>query len=80
MRPTGVVRGFGGAVGNTPLILLEKLSAATGCRIYGKAEFMNPGGSVKDRTARGILADAIGSGLPFASSWLILRAVRCTAG
>jgi len=43
--------GFAGAVGNTPLIRLEGLSAATGCEILGKAEFMNPGGSVKDRAA-----------------------------
>jgi cysteine synthase A len=44
-------RGFAGAIGNTPLIRLEGLSAATGCEILGKAEFMNPGGSVKDRAA-----------------------------
>ncbi len=48
-------RGFSGAVGNTPLIRLNKLSAETGCEILGKAEFMNPGGSVKDRAARGII-------------------------
>ena len=43
--------GFAGSVGNTPLIRLEGLSAETGCEILGKAEFMNPGGSVKDRAA-----------------------------
>jgi cysteine synthase A len=43
--------GFDGAVGNTPLIRLEKLSAQTGCEILGKAELLNPGGSVKDRAA-----------------------------
>ncbi len=48
-------RGFSGSVGNTPLIRLNKLSAETGCEILGKAEFMNPGGSVKDRAARGII-------------------------
>ena len=37
-----------GAIGNTPLIKLRRASAATGCTILGKAEFMNPGGSVKD--------------------------------
>ena len=37
------------AIGNTPLIKLERASAATGCTILGKAEFMNPGQSVKDR-------------------------------
>jgi cysteine synthase A len=50
--------GFVGAVGNTPLIRLERLSAETGCEILGKAEFMNPGGSVKDRAAAAIVADA----------------------
>jgi cysteine synthase len=44
-------KGFAGTVGNTPLIRLEGLSAATGCEILGKAEFLNPGGSVKDRAA-----------------------------
>jgi cysteine synthase A len=43
--------GFAGTVGNTPLIRLEGLSAETGCEILGKAEFLNPGGSVKDRAA-----------------------------
>ena len=51
-------QGFAGAVGNTPLIRLEKLSAATGCEILGKAEFLNPGGSVKDRAALYIIRDA----------------------
>ena len=50
--------GFVGAVGNTPLIRLERLSEETGCQILGKAEFMNPGGSVKDRAAAAIVADA----------------------
>jgi cysteine synthase A len=44
-------QGFDGTVGNTPLIRLEGLSAETGCEILGKAEFLNPGGSVKDRAA-----------------------------
>ncbi len=43
--------GFAGTVGDTPLIRLEGLSAETGCEILGKAEFLNPGGSVKDRAA-----------------------------
>ncbi|MEL6597926.1 MAG: cysteine synthase A [Pseudomonadota bacterium] len=46
------------AVGNTPLIRLRKASEITGCEIYGKAEFMNPGQSVKDRPALGIIRDA----------------------
>jgi cysteine synthase len=52
------VEGFVGAVGNTPLIRLKGLSEATGCDILGKAEFMNPGGSVKDRAASAIIAAA----------------------
>jgi cysteine synthase A len=50
--------GFGGSVGNTPLIRMRGISEETGCEILGKAEFMNPGGSVKDRAARAIVADA----------------------
>src|ERR671937_653009 len=46
------------AIGNTPLIVLERASAATGCRILGKAEFMNPGQSVKDRAARQMILEA----------------------
>ncbi len=45
-------------VGNTPLIRLNHLSDATGCEILGKAEFMNPGGSVKDRAALGMIVEA----------------------
>ncbi len=55
--------GFMEAIGNTPLIRLKGASDATGCDIYGKAEFMNPGGSVKDRAARGIIQHAEASGL-----------------
>lgn len=47
-----VYDGFVEAVGNTPLILLKGASKRTGCKIYGKAEFLNPGGSVKDRAAK----------------------------
>ncbi|HSS29292.1 MAG TPA: cysteine synthase A [Usitatibacter sp.] len=50
--------GFEGAVGNTPLIRLARLSEETGCEILGKAEFLNPGGSVKDRAALYIVRDA----------------------
>jgi cysteine synthase A len=46
------------AIGNTPLIKLERASAATGCTILGKAEFLNPGQSVKDRPARQIILEA----------------------
>ncbi|SVC27028.1 uncharacterized protein METZ01_LOCUS279882, partial [marine metagenome] len=51
------------AVGNTPLIKLHKASELTGCNILGKAEFMNPGGSVKDRAAKAIVLDAEAKGL-----------------
>jgi len=50
--------GFVGTVGNTPLIRLDRVSEQTGCEIYGKAEFLNPGGSVKDRAAWAIIKDA----------------------
>src|SRR5579872_5814015 len=53
-----VTRDFVDAVGRTPLIRLRRLSEESGCEILGKAEFMNPGGSVKDRAARGIILDA----------------------
>ncbi|KAH9985795.1 cysteine synthase [Russula compacta] len=56
------VDGFTGAVGNTPLIFLKGLSEKTGCKIYGKAEFQNPGGSVKDRAALGIIEAAEADG------------------
>ncbi|HEY4367190.1 MAG TPA: cysteine synthase A [Steroidobacteraceae bacterium] len=51
-------QGFADAIGNTPLIRLNKFSELTGCEILGKAEFMNPGGSVKDRAARAIIEAA----------------------
>ncbi len=51
-----------GLIGNTPLLKLRKLSEQAGCEIYGKCEFMNPGGSIKDRTALGIVRSAIASG------------------
>jgi cysteine synthase A len=50
--------GFSGAVGRTPLIRLQRASEETGCEILGKAEFMNPGGSVKDRAALAIVTAA----------------------
>ncbi|KAK9460351.1 cysteine synthase [Lipomyces oligophaga] len=57
------VDGFVGAVGNTPLIKLKSLSEELGANIYGKAEFMNPGGSVKDRAALYVIEDAEKKGL-----------------
>ena len=55
--------GFTDAIGNTPLIRLRRVSEETGCEILGKAEFMNPGGSVKDRAAKWIVLDAERRGL-----------------
>ncbi|HKU98754.1 MAG TPA: cysteine synthase A [Vineibacter sp.] len=55
--------GFLDSIGNTPLIRLKAVSEATGCEIYGKAEFLNPGGSVKDRAALAIVQDAERRGL-----------------
>ncbi|KEJ88001.1 cysteine synthase A [Sulfitobacter donghicola] len=57
-----VARDLEQAVGNTPLIKLRGASAQTGCEIYGKAEFLNPGQSVKDRAALFIIRDAIARG------------------
>lgn len=55
--------GFVGTIGNTPLIRLKKASEETGCEILGKAEFLNPGGSIKDRAALAIIKDAEAKGL-----------------
>src|ERR1700731_4109707 len=54
--------GIAEAIGNTPLIRLKRASEQTGCTILGKAEFMNPGQSVKDRAALFIIADAVKNG------------------
>lgn len=58
-----IKNGFIGTIGNTPLIRLNSLSDETGCEILGKAEFLNPGGSVKDRAALYIIQDAEEKGL-----------------
>ena len=52
IQKQNIRQGFAAAIGNTPLIRLNRFSDETGCEILGKAEFMNPGGSVKDRAAR----------------------------
>ncbi len=57
-----ICKDLAAAVGNTPLIRLKKASELTGCEILGKAEFMNPGQSVKDRAALFIIRDAIARG------------------
>jgi cysteine synthase A len=61
-NPMQIRNGIVEAIGNTPLIRLERASAATGCTILGKAEFMNPGQSVKDRAALFIIEDAVKRG------------------
>ncbi|KAG4030038.1 hypothetical protein MFRU_013g00620 [Monilinia fructicola] len=62
-KAQGVVKGLTGAIGNTPLIRLNHISDATGCEVLGKAEFMNPGGSIKDRAALFVVKDAEEKGL-----------------
>ncbi|MCJ1407467.1 Cysteine synthase 1 [Ptychographa xylographoides] len=57
-KAQGHVNGLVGAIGNTPLIRLNRLSEETGCEVLGKAEFQNPGGSVKDRAALYVVKDA----------------------
>ncbi|GMH38208.1 hypothetical protein BSKO_06092 [Bryopsis sp. KO-2023] len=61
-RMDKVVDGVLGAIGNTPLIRIASLSEATGCEILGKAEFLNPGGSVKDRVAKELVEEGMKSG------------------
>jgi cysteine synthase A len=63
VSPRGPAAGLPDLVGNTPLFRLRQVSEATGCEILGKAEFLNPGGSVKDRTALGIIRDAEARGV-----------------
>jgi cysteine synthase A len=63
MKTKNEYHGIENHVGNTPLIRLRRLSELTDCHILGKAEFMNPGGSVKDRAALGIILDAEAQGL-----------------
>jgi cysteine synthase A len=60
---TDIRDGFLDSIGNTPLIRLKRASEETGCEILGKAEFLNPGGSVKDRAALAIIRDAEAKGL-----------------
>ncbi len=62
MTNAAISQGLLGSIGNTPLIRLARASAATGCEILGKAEFMNPGGSVKDRAGLAIIQAAMADG------------------
>jgi cysteine synthase len=61
--PRNIQPDLSAAIGHTPLLRLRHASALTGCEILGKAEFLNPGGSIKDRTALGLLLDAERRGL-----------------
>ncbi|TXG67951.1 hypothetical protein EZV62_009226 [Acer yangbiense] len=61
-KPKPSKKGLVDAIGNTPLIRINSLSDATGCEILGKCEFLNPGGSVKDRVAVKIIEEALESG------------------
>ena len=61
-RPMDIKNGLADAIGNTPLLRLKKASEETGCEILGKAEFLNPGQSVKDRAALFIIRDALDKG------------------
>ncbi|KAA8527059.1 hypothetical protein F0562_008712 [Nyssa sinensis] len=62
LKPKKPRNGLIDAIGNTPLIRINSLSEATGCEILGKAEFLNPGGSVKDRVAVKIIEEALETG------------------
>ena len=55
---TQIKNNFLESIGNTPLIKLKAASEITGCHIFGKAEYLNPGGSVKDRAALALIKDA----------------------
>ncbi len=68
------------AIGNTPLIKLKRASAATGCTILGKAEFMNPGQSVKDRAALHIIQDAEKRGAAAGPAALIVEGTAGNTG
>jgi cysteine synthase A len=63
IRSGQIVKGVEGLIGETPLMRIESLSELTGCEILGKAEWLNPGGSPKDRVAKQILEDAEEEGL-----------------
>jgi cysteine synthase len=74
-----IKRGFIEAIGNTPLIRLNSFSDETGCEILGKAEFLNPGGSVKDRAALYMIPS---SRVPLAIQeldWRIFAMLRATS-
>src|SRR3954453_17228760 len=63
MLSSAIKPDFAALVGNTPIVRLKRASEMTGCEILGKCEFLNPGGSVKDRAAPAIITDAARGGL-----------------
>ena len=79
MQPE-VLDGFCGSVGNTPLIRIPSLSEKTGCDVLGKAEFLNPGGSIKDRAALWMVNAALASGKLTAPGGLIIEATAGNTG
>ncbi|EJF65014.1 PALP-domain-containing protein [Dichomitus squalens LYAD-421 SS1] len=81
LRSDEVVDGVAGLIGNTPLVRIKSLSTALGVEILGKAEFMNPGGSVKDRVALRMITDAEQRGLlhPHTGSRIFEGTVGSTA-
>ena len=74
-----ILNGFVDTIGNTPLIRLRRVSEETGCEILGKAEFLNPGGSVKDRAALFIIRDAEARGA-LQPGGLIVEGTACNTG
>ncbi|KAG9101808.1 hypothetical protein FRC06_002593 [Ceratobasidium sp. 370] len=80
LRSDEIVSGVVGLIGNTPLVRINSLSDALGVEILGKAEFLNPGGSVKDRVALKIIQDAEMQGLihPFSGSRIFEGTVGST--
>ncbi|WFD41643.1 cysteine synthase [Malassezia psittaci] len=80
VRSGRIVDGIAGTIGNTPLIRINSLSELTGCEILGKAEFLNPGGSPKDRVALEIISQAEESGelVPNVGSWIFEGTVGST--
>lgn len=79
-RSGSIVPGIEGLIGNTPLMRIASLSDLTGCEILGKAEYLNPGGSPKDRVALQIITEAENSGLlvPNTGSWIFEGTVGST--
>ena len=69
-QPRRLPDGFRGAIGRTPLVRLSGLSTESGCEILGKCEFLNPGGSVKDRVANRLIDEALGSGQLRPGGWV----------